>query len=112
MDFIRHCTSVEEAELRACLVGLCIGITIHNPIILETDCAFAVAALANEIFDRSPLVDLTKEALSISKFTNNFEVSKINRLANVVAHQTAKFSFDDSHMVSLLTMFHLVWRRL
>ena len=48
-DFIRHCTSVEEAELRACLVGLCMGITIHNPI--KTDCAFAAAALANEIFE-------------------------------------------------------------
>ena len=53
------------------------------------------AALAGEIFDRSSLVDLMKEAMSIWKLINDFKASKINRLANVVAHQIAKFSFDN-----------------
>lgn len=78
-DFIGQCTSVDEVELRACLAGLCIGITLHNPIILETDCAFVAAALTNENFDRSPPVNLNKEVMSISKLINNFEASKINR---------------------------------
>ena len=38
---------MEEAELRACIAGLYIGISLHNPVILETDCAFVVASLAS-----------------------------------------------------------------
>jgi hypothetical protein len=45
-DFIGACKSVEEAELRACIAGFYIGISLHNPIILETDCAFVAATLA------------------------------------------------------------------
>jgi hypothetical protein len=93
-DFIDRCTSVNEAELRACLAGLYIGITLHQSIILETDCAFVHLFLANEKIDRSPLADLMNEALSISRMIQNFNISKINRIANRVAHETAKFSFD------------------
>ena len=59
-DFIGHCKSVEEAEFLVCLACLCIGITPHNPIILEIGCVFVAAALANGKFDRSSLVDLKK----------------------------------------------------
>ena len=38
---------MEEAELRSCIAGLYIGISLHNPVILETDCAFVVASLAS-----------------------------------------------------------------
>ena len=86
---------MKEAELRACIAGLYIGITFHNPIILETDYAFVVASLANEIGDRSSMADLKKEARSLSKLINNFKYSEINRSANVVAHTIAKFSFDN-----------------
>ena len=86
---------MEEAELRACIAGLYIGITLQNPIILETDCAFVMATLENENFDRSSLVDLKKEAMSISKLISSLKISKINRSANVVAHMIAKFSFDN-----------------
>ena len=51
--------------------------------------------LAKEISDRSVLLDLKKEALSISKPINSFQMSKISRSANVVAHFIAKFSFDN-----------------
>ena len=94
-DFIGSCQSVEETVLRACIAGLYIGIPLHNPIILETDCAFVVATLATENLDRSSLVDLKKEALSLSKLINNFQMAKISRSANVVAHLIAKFSFDN-----------------
>ena len=86
---------MEEEELRACIAGLYIGITLQNPIILETDYVFVVATLENENFDRSSLVDLKKEAMSISKLISSLKISKINRLANVVAHMIAKFSFDN-----------------
>ena len=56
--------SVEEAELRAAISGLYIGITIHKPIILETDCSFVASVFGKECFDRSGLVDLKKEALN------------------------------------------------
>ena len=59
-DFIRVCSGVDEAELRACLVGIYIGITLLKPIILETECSFAASFLAKETFDGSPLVDLKK----------------------------------------------------
>ena len=94
-DYIGLCKSMEEAELRACIAGLYIGITFHNPIILETDCVFVVASLANEIEDRSSMADLKKEARSLSKLINNFKYSKFDRSANVVAHTIAKFSFDN-----------------
>lgn len=50
--------------------------------------------LAKENYDRSPLVDLKKEALSIARLIKGFEVSKINRQANEVAHGIVKFISD------------------
>uniref|UniRef100_M8BHQ2 Subtilisin-like protease n=1 Tax=Aegilops tauschii TaxID=37682 RepID=M8BHQ2_AEGTA len=70
-DFIRLCTSVDEAELHAALAGLYIGITFHIPIILETDCAFLTSFLAKDSIDRSPLRDLKKEASSVSRLMRN-----------------------------------------
>ena len=92
-DFIGQCTSVNEAELGACLAGLYIGITLHQSIILETDCAFVHSFLASEKLDKSPLVDLKREALCIAKLFQNLSFSKIKRHANEVAHEIAKFGF-------------------
>ena len=92
-DYIGACYSAEEAEIRATISGLYIGITLHKPIILETDCSFVAGVLENDRFDRSPLVDLTKEALTISKMPANVKISKISREANMVAHEIAKFGF-------------------
>ena len=77
---------MEEAELRACIVGLYIGISLHNPVILETDCAFVVASLALGDYDRSAMHDLKMKALSISKLINNLQLSNISRSADKVAH--------------------------
>ena len=86
---------MEEAELRACIAGLYIGISLHNPVILETDCAFVVASLASGDYDRSAMRDLKMKALSISKLINNLQLSKISHSANKVAHLIAKYSFDN-----------------
>ena len=94
-DYIGACYSAEEAEIRATISGLYIGITLHQPIILETDCSFVAGVLENYGFDRSPLVDLKKEAFSISKMLPNVKISKISRKANKVAHEIAKFSFNN-----------------
>ena len=48
-DFIGCCKSAEEAELRACIAGLYVGITLHNPIILETDCVLVAALLQRKV---------------------------------------------------------------
>ena len=45
--------------------------------------------------DTSSLVDLKMEALSISRLMTSFKISKINRRANRVAHEIAKFSFEN-----------------
>ena len=47
-DYIEVCNSVDEAKLRATLAGLYIGITLHNPIILET--VFFVASCFGKDF--------------------------------------------------------------
>jgi len=93
-DFIRMCSRAEEAELRACLAGLYIGISLHKPIILETDSSFAASFLAKETVDRSPYVDLKMEAIIASKFIVDLKIVKIDRQANKAAHEIAKFSFD------------------
>ena len=93
-DFIDRCSSVNEAELRACLAGLYIGITLPQSIILETDCAFVHSFLANEKIGRSSLADLMDEALSISRMIHNFNIAKISWTTNGVAHEIAKFSFS------------------
>lgn len=51
--------------------------------------------LANENFDKSPVVDLKIEALSITKLIKDFKILKINRQANMVSHEIEKFSFDN-----------------
>ena len=84
---------MDEAELRASLAGLYIGITLHKPIILETDCVFVAFFLARYSIDRSPLVDLKMEALSVSKLIKDFKITKIDRRSKRVAHEIAKFSF-------------------
>ena len=86
---------MEEAELRACIAGLYIGIFLHNHVTLEIDCSFVVASLASGDYDRSAMCDLKMKVLSISKLINNLQLSKINRLANKVAHLIAKYSFDN-----------------
>ena len=57
-DYIGVCNSAEEAELRATLAGLYIGITLHRRIILEIVCSFVTSSLGNDLLDRSSLVDL------------------------------------------------------
>ena len=91
-EYISLCTTIDEAELRTCLAGLSIG---NRDVILETNCSYVVSFLANDSLDWSSLVDLKKEALSITKLLHNFKLAKINRRANEVAHQIAKFSFDN-----------------
>ena len=86
---------MEEAELRACIAGLYIGISLHNPVILEAGCAFVVASLASGDYDRSAMRDLKMKALSISKLINNLQLSKISHPANKVAHLIAKYIFDN-----------------
>ena len=54
-----------------------------------------VGALGNGSCDRSPLVDLKKQALSISKMLANVKISKISRKANMMAHELAKVSFNN-----------------
>ena len=60
-DFIGSCTWVEEAEVRACLAGLYVGISLNKPIIVESDSSFVVSFLANDFLDRSSFVDLKRE---------------------------------------------------
>ena len=99
---------MEEAELRSYIVGLYIGITLHSPIILETDCAFVAAIFANEFDDGLALHDLKKEAWSISKLMDSFRVSKIRCSANEVAHLIACWKYALEAMINKLLLYFLV----
>ncbi|XBI98119.1 hypothetical protein VPH35_018379 [Triticum aestivum] len=77
-DFIGSCTCVDEAEFRAALAGLYIGITFQNS------------------FDRSLFVDLKKEVMNVSNLIKDFKIVKIDRQANRMAHEIAKFCFDST----------------
>ena len=77
------------------VADLYIGITFYNPITLETDYTFVASFLAHDKLDRSSLMDMKKEAIAITKLLPNFKLVKINRQTNEVAHQIAKFSFDN-----------------
>ena len=60
MGFFYHHARVDKAELRACLAGIYICITIHKPIALETGCSFVASFLAKETIDRFSSADLKK----------------------------------------------------
>lgn len=60
---------------------------------LETVCAFVCSSLTNEKLDRSPLIDLKKEAFSISRIIQNIKIDKMNRLPNGVPQEIPKYSF-------------------
>ena len=53
------------------------------------------SSFGNDFRDMSSLVDLKMEALCISKRMINCKIFKINRRVNWVAHQIAKFSFEN-----------------
>ncbi|KAF7021711.1 hypothetical protein CFC21_034609 [Triticum aestivum] len=93
-DFIGSCTCVDEAEFRAALAGLYIGIAFQSPVILKTDSVTIAFSLAKDSFDRSPFVDLKKEAMSVSNFIKDFKIVKIDRQANRIVHEIVKFCFD------------------
>lgn len=74
-------------------VSLCTNLLFWKQVDLL--CSF----LANEIRVRPTLIDLKREALGIKKLFNFFNLTKINRKANMVAPEIVKFSFDQSHGV-------------
>ena len=84
-----------EAEIRACIAGLYIGISLQYPVILVTDYAFVVASLASADYDTSGMRDLKMMALGYSNLINNLQLSKISPSSNKVAHLIAKYSFDN-----------------
>lgn len=57
-DIIELCINIVELELRAGFFDFYIGITLHKPIILETNCVLVAFFLANENFDKSLLISM------------------------------------------------------
>lgn len=86
----RHFSGVDEAKLWACLAGLFIGISLNLPIILETDSVFVSSFLAPNTI----------------RLMRKFKLSRINRNANQVAHEIAKFGLIIDQMVFFLIVSH------
>jgi hypothetical protein len=81
------CAGAEEVELLAFSEGLCeMESRCKGPGLLESDCANVVSALHSVGTSRSSLWCLLAESQAILRGRPDFEIQKINRLSNKVAH--------------------------
>jgi hypothetical protein len=68
----------------------------QGPGILESDCANVIAALKTKEGTRSSLWSVLAEAKAIMRGRPDFELSRINRVSNVVAHTLAQLGKCES----------------
>jgi ribonuclease HI len=89
---LHHCSGPLEAELAACMEGLELA---HQwttlPIILETDCAEAVAMLSSPGSNASPLAYRIRETKDLINEIRDVKLVKISRDQNRVSHELTKF---------------------
>jgi ribonuclease HI len=89
--FFPHVSDPERAELLACrraaLLAMEVGVT---KLVLETDCAGAVAKLKTDGLERSVHGPLVEEIKQLLKGFDDFSVVHVRRTGNVVAHSLAK----------------------
>lgn len=85
-----HCRDAEEAEAAACLDGILLaGRWPDKPVLLESDCASVVAkVLATE--DRSLVGAIIKDVKWEAALYPGFEMVKVERKQNRVAHELAQ----------------------
>jgi hypothetical protein len=80
----------------------------QGPGILESDCANVIAALKTKEGTRSSLWSVLAEAKAIMRRRPDFELSRINRVSNVVAHTLAQLGKCESGF--WMRLDHPVWR--
>ena len=101
---------IDEAEFCVCLASLYIGISLNKPVIVESNSSFVVSYLANDILNRSPFVDIKREALSIMQI--------ISRSSRSIASQTRRLIRLLSLVMIIgltdlfIIVFHPAWRML
>jgi hypothetical protein len=87
------CSSVEEAENLAALIGIRKALsTFTGPIWVESDCIATVQALNCNTTNRSPSCIIVEETKEILRSFQNFKVTKCHRSANGVAHALGQIS--------------------
>jgi ribonuclease HI len=80
--------NAEEAEARACAVGLqAVARVTQNPLVLESDNASVVATMKNSSQYRGALWRTYEEVTSLKDRFPDFKVGHIGRSSNTVAHQ-------------------------
>lgn len=84
---IECCSSVEEAEARALLLGLqSLAALFRGPIIAETDCSFLAKEIQSDASNRSACFSVIHDAKNeLSKF-RDARVDYVNRNQNKLAH--------------------------
>ncbi len=91
--FLRRCVSAEEAELLACYEGLKLAAEwIPMPVMLEYDCATAIARLLSTTEERSRWSFLLRAARSVIGLIKEVRLMHCNRECNRVAHELAQIA--------------------
>jgi len=94
---IFNCQDAAEAEAWACLEGLRLAAQwIHEPVIVESDCARIVQALQAEE-DRSALSFILLEAKDHARMLPQWRIAKVKRECNSVANELAQLARRNMH---------------
>jgi ribonuclease HI len=95
-----HCPTAEVAEAMAGIQGVKAILPIcHKPVHVENDCATVINALKSHVQDKSAISGLIREMKELLSFTPRFEVSRVDRTNNLVAHELAKIGRSEDERV-------------
>lgn len=94
---LSRCASALEAEALACVEGFRLASQwAQGPITLESDCSQMVKALkADE--DRSEICFMLAEARELAQLLDRWEVIKVRRESNSIAHELAHLARGNCH---------------
>ena len=76
---------------------------IHEPVIVESDCARIVQALQAEE-DRSALSFILLEAKDHARMLPQWRIAKVKRECNIVAHELAALAWRNTHSAVWLVL--------
>jgi len=99
---IPECHDAAEAEAWACLEGVRLAAQwIHEPVIVESDCARIVQAMQEEE-DRSALSFILAEAKDHARLLPGWRMVKVKRECNSTANELAHLARRNTHSAVLL----------
>jgi ribonuclease HI len=99
--FFPHVSDPERAELLACRRAVTLAMEVGvRRLVLESDCAGAVAKLKTASLERSIHGPLVEEIKQLLKGFDDFSIDHVRRTCNVVAHSLAREGCKNKSNVS------------